>query len=230
MSSLVASARRRVAQLIVVSAALLASAPTAGAQWNVSRFDTSPHRVSLTVGIDPAVITTLGYSYVLGARGHLVQLGVDGGIVAGTRNADDFRVRVHAETSILQRNSMRVTGRAAFVTRGTKNTIYDAVGFGADLGGTAGVYRRRWFAAGEIGLDKPIVTHVKQSEWYRTWFYPGAKDGWYLDTGGTWRFGAIGGVTIGKNELMVRAGIPRTERGNAITVPGYASIGLGRTF
>ena len=74
------------------------------------------------------------------------------------------------------------------------------------------------------------VTHVTHSEWYRTYFYADAKDGWYRDAGGTVHYGLVAGLTVGRAELLVRYGALRTEALNELTPPMYASIGLGLAF
>jgi hypothetical protein len=180
--------------------------------------------------VDPAVITSVGYSYTTPIFSRPLQTSIEGGVVAAANGVDDFRARLQTGLAVAEWKSVRATVNAAFVTRGTKNTIYRAVNMGLDMGGTAGVYRRNWFAAGEVGYDKAIVTRITHTDWYRTNFYPDAKSGWYIDTGGTWRFGGVTGVSIGRTELSVRAGIPMTQRGKSIAVPYYASVGVGRAF
>jgi hypothetical protein len=91
------------------------------------------------------------------------------------------------------------------------------------------VYRPGWFAAAEFGKDKAIVTHVTHTDWYRQ-YYPDAKDGWYLDAGGTYHTGVRAGLTLGKAELIGRAGWMKTEKFNDVTPPLYGSVGLGFGF
>jgi hypothetical protein len=117
-----------------------------------------------------------------------------------------------------------------FITRGTSNSIYRGLDFGADFTATAGLYRKGWYLAAEFGKDKAIITHVKQSDWYRTNFYPGARDGWYLNAGGTYHMGFTGGLAIGRTELSLRAGRLRTEEFDDVTPPFYASVGLAVGF
>ena len=114
--------------------------------------------------------------------------------------------------------------------RPTAATSQIASNFGADFTGTVGVYRSGWFVAGELGFDKAIITHVTHSDWYHTYFYTQARDGWYLDAGGTFHYGLVGGIAFGRTELLLRYGALRTEKFNDLTPPMYASIGLGLAF
>jgi hypothetical protein len=93
-----------------------------------------------------------------------------------------------------------------------------------------GVCRSGWFFAAQFGLDKAVITHVTHSDWYRTYSYPEAKDGWYRDPGGTFHYGLSAGFTVGRAELLARYGMLRTEEFNELTPPMHASIGLGLAF
>lgn len=202
----------------------------AAAQWNVARYDAGQNRVFTTIGLDPALVTSVGYARVLPVLGHNFQLAADAGVVAAGVDTRDFRTRVDLQSSILQWRSLRLVGSATFITRGTENSIYRGLNFGADFTGIAGVYRSRWFAAGQFGKDKAIITHIRHSDWYRDNYYSDAKDGWYLDAGGTYHYGLLSGIAIGRTELVGRAGFLRTEDFNSLTPPMYASLGLGFAF
>jgi hypothetical protein len=213
-----------------ITIALLLSvfvARDAAAQWNVARYDADRNRVYSTIGLDPAIVTTVGYARVLR---HNLQLGAEAGIVTARVDTHDFRARVFLESSVLRWKSLAVSGSATFVTRGTENVIYRGINFGADVTGTAGVYRTGWFAAAQFGKDKAVVTHITHTDWYRDHYYADAKDGWYLDAGGAYHYGVLGGITVGRAELVGRFGFRRTEDFNNLTPPMYASIGLGFAF
>jgi hypothetical protein len=221
----------RISSIIILGTLLSAViAGKAAAQWNVARFGTERNRVYTAFGLDPALVTTVGYGRVVQVRGHDVQWTGDAGVVAASMDAHDFRARLSVQTSLMQWRSVHLTGSATAITRGTENAIYRGINFGADLSGSLGVYRQRWFAAGEFGFDKAVITHVKHSDYYRTHFYPDAKDGWYLDAGGTYHGGVAGGISLGTSEVVARVGVLRTERFNEVTPPMYASVGVGFGF
>ena len=216
---------------ITLGVLLLApAARDAVAQWNVARFKADRNIVYATAGLDPALIAGAGYARVIPVMGHDFQLNVEGGLVAAQLDTRDYRARVGVRTSLLHWRSLHLTGSATFAVRGTDNVIYRALDFGADGTAALGVYRHRWFAATEFGKDKAVITHVTQSAWYRTHYYPDAKDGWYLDAGGTFHYGLASGVALGPAELTLRAGWLRTEKWGDMMPPMYASMGLGFRF
>jgi hypothetical protein len=214
--------------LIVALSATLSTRATA--QWNAARFDTDRNRVYTTFGLDPALVTTVGYARVTRPFGHPVQLSIDAGLAAAHIDTRDFRARLGAQSTIVRAGAIRLTGSATFITRGTENAIYRALDFGAAFSGTLGVYRRGWYAAGEFGFDKAIITHLTHTDWYRRNFYPDAKDGWYLDAGGVFNYGLATGLNLGRMELGLRAGWRRTENFKQLLTPVYGTLGVGYAF
>lgn len=213
---------------ILVVATLLAA--KAEAQWNVARFTATPNRFYTAVGFDPAMVTTVGYSRTVPFLGRRIQFSGDAGVGAAGLELSDFRVRFQAYGSIVHWRSLHLTGSATFITRGTENSIYRGLNFGSDFTGTAGIYRLRWFAAVEAGFDKAVITHITHTDWYRRHIFPDAKDGWYLNAGGTFHYGVISGVTLGRFELAGRFGWQQTEGFRELSSPLYVSLGVGVGF
>jgi hypothetical protein len=211
--------------MLAVVAVLMTSNPaSAYAQFNVERFS-SPRTVYFGgAGLDPAVLATAGIGRVLSVGQRPLLAYLESSIAMGDLDLRDYRARLGVQASMLSWRDMRLTGNVAFVTRGTRNPIFDATSMGADVGGTIGMYRPRWFVAGEAGYDKAIITHLAHSDQYRTQYYADAKDGWYIDTGGIRRFGLVGGISRGRWDLVLRAGVPRTQRGNSLVAPAYATM------
>ncbi len=197
------------------------------AQWNLARLESGDTRLHVSMALDPAVITSLGYGRMTSLLGSTTQFGLEVGVVAGDADLRDYRVRLGGELQLVHRGAFRVAASAAFMTRGTSNTVFRAVNFGSDFGVTAGVYHRGWFVAGEVGFDKAIITHLTHTQEYRDQYYEDAKDGWYLNNGGTGRLGVRMGRSIGSAELLLRAGIARTQGGESLTAPGYLTLGMG---
>lgn len=200
------------------------------AQWNLARLEPGDATWQVSTALDPAIITSIGYRQLRTVFGARTQFGVEAGVVAGNADLGDYRARLEAGVQVYRRGSFRTVASAAFLTRGTSNTVFRGTNFGADVGLTAGMYRPRWFVAGETGYDKPIVTHVTHTQGYRRTYYADAKDGWYIDTGGTRRLGVVTGTSLRGVELMLRAGVARTRGGEALVAPVCATLGMGFRF
>ena len=196
------------------------------AQWNVARNDSSNTWVYGSYGLDPGFVAAVGVARNVSRLGN-TQFSAEGGVVVAKTDLRDFRGRFGARAPAIRWRAISLTGDGMVIVRGTSNSIYRAVGFGAATNWTLGVYRPRWFAGTEAGFDKSVVMHIKHSEWYRTNIYPNARDAWYGPNGGTYHYGVTGGAVIGPAELMTRAGLLRTERFNDVMPPGYVSIGVG---
>lgn len=214
----------------LTTALLAARVDAASAQWNVARFDDVRNRAWTTFGLDPALVASAGYGRVLNVLGHDFQISGEAGVAAAKMDVRDFRVRIGTQTSLVQWRSLHLTGSAVFITRGTENAIYRGLNFGADVTGGAGVYRERWFVAGEFGKDKAIITHLTHTDWYREHYYPDARDGWYLDAGGTFHYGVTAGLALGRFEVTGRFGWKQTEDFRDVAVPVYGGIGVGIGF
>lgn len=218
-------------RILIVALMMVVGARQADAQWNVARFGAAnPNHTYVVFGFDPALVTSVGYARDMRIAGQPWQLGAEVGVVAADFDVQDFRARLVARSALLQWRSMRLIGSAAFITRGTENTIYRALNFGADFTGTVGVYQQRWFLAGEFGYDEAIITYLTHSDWYREHYYPDAKDGWYLNTDGTFHYGLTTGVAIGQTEIAIRAGQRRTEDFQELSQPFYVAMGVGVRF
>lgn len=202
----------------------------AEAQGNVARYREAKNRIYTSFGLDPALVGTVGYGRVMGLFGHPFEFTGDIALAAAHLDTRDFRAQLGAHTSIVRVGSVHLTGSATFITRGTENSVYRALDFGSDFTGTLGFYRHRWFAAGELGFDKDIITHITHSDWYRENYYPDAKDGWYLDAGGVWHYGAQAGLAIGRVEVSARFGWQKTGNWKDLASPLYGSLGVAVGF
>ena len=221
---------KRIASITLGIMASAFGARDAAGQWNVARFGAEPNRVYTSFGLDPALVTSLGYGRVVPVNGHTFLVTSDLGVVSAKMDARDFRARVGVQTSLARWRSVHLTGSASAIARGTQNSIYRGFNWGADLTGGVGVYRPRWFAAGEFGKDKAIITHVTHTAWYREHVYKDARDGWYLDAGGTYHYGLASGVSLGQTEVSGRFGWLTTEDFNDMMPPMYATLGVSLKY
>jgi hypothetical protein len=206
---------------------VLLSAREGSAQWNLAQAGEGKARMYTTFGLDPAMVATVGLSQGTPVVGQPVTTHVELGVAAARLDLKDFRGALGAQASFYQWKSVHLTGSFSLIARGTTNSVYEGFDFGAEAAMGVGVYRPRWFVAGEFGKDKAVMTHVRHTQWYRKNVYPDARDGWYLPSGGRLRYGVSGARSFGRFEAMLRMGVQRTEGWKSLQPPAYALLGLG---
>jgi hypothetical protein len=225
---------RTTLQLVMVFAlvvSLLSLAKKSEAQdINFARLEPGTNRVHMSFGLDPALVTTVGYSrgIALGDRAALVDLDI--GMAAAEADFQDLRARIGFQTTFLQLGDWRVAVRGRLIARTTSNSIYDGTGFSADLTSYVGFYRRGWFAAALIGYDRQCVMHIKHTDWYREYFYENAVDGWYRGKAGILHVGLVTGIAAGPVEIALRLETRRVGGGERLDPPFVGSLNLSYPF
>jgi hypothetical protein len=180
--------------------------------------------LTVTAGGEHGMIVGAGFAHAASVADHLVILDADATLSAAGFDLADFRLRAGALTPVVDGARWKVLAGAAAIVRGTHDDIARMVDVGVDAALYAGRYTPRWFAAGEVGLDAALATHIAPTDAYRMVVYADARDGWYRDTGGLVRIGAQGGVTFGRSEVALRAGVLRDVTGNPPLFPIYATL------
>jgi hypothetical protein len=190
---------------------------------------TEKHIVNLNVGFDNASVIGIGYGYHFNTKMPLV-LNLEYSMPFGEKSLDDFKTKIGAQLNIVKTNHFFTTIKAAGIFRRFENDFSRMLNFGSEFAATAGYYRNKWFAAGEFGFDKAIITHFKHSTLMKS-YNPGLQTGWYLPTGGNFLFGLQTGYSFKRNDLYAKAGktISQDLKTTA-TVPLYFQLGWNRKW
>lgn len=187
------------------------------------------HIATLHAGLEYGLTFGAGYAYHLKSRLPIL-LQAEYSLPAGKKLLDDFKVKIGAEVCALQLKNFRIAGRVQGVFRRTQNDFVRLLNFGSDMSVTAGYYKRKWFAAGEIGFDKAIVTHFKHFSSYKD-VYPMVQDGWFdPSTGGNFYYGLRAGCSIKRNDIYIKAGRTLTQNFSEDLLPFYAELGYTIKF
>ncbi len=218
--------------MIVILTALgtiCASLSPAG-EVNLARVEPGSGRFHASFGLDPALITTVGYfrGFELGSGTALWD--VDLGVVVAETDAKDLRIRLGLQTTLWQTGDWRIAARGRLIARSTSNSIYDGAGFGADLTSHLGYYRHGWFVAGMIGYDRTFVMHLEHSDWYRDNVYDGAVDGWYRGESGILHGGLAAGFAAGAVEVAGRVEMRRLDGGESLDPPFVGELSVSIPF
>lgn len=220
----------RLAWAFFVLVMLLALAGSAKAQA-FSRLEPGQQTVTAETGLQSGVVTSLGY-----ARGvHLRSIDrtlmpfAQATLLVAKPDLHDYELRAGSQISVLSIGWFDLSAQVALGVAGTENSIYTGTALRTDVVLLAGHYARRWFAVAEAGHERAWLTYLENSAFYRQ-FYPDAKDGWYSGTGGLLHGGVKGGVTVGRLEFVLRAGVNKTETLQDLDLPFYATLGANVRF
>jgi hypothetical protein len=187
------------------------------------------HIISLQTGFDYGFTTGIGYGYRLKTPKPIL-LNVEYSFPAGDHPFDDFKTRIGGQMEVFQFNGFSATVKAYCPFRRFENRQTRLVNFGGEFSGVVGYYKPKWFISGEFGLDKAIITHIKQSEEARK-NGPSLQNGWYIPTGGNYFYGLQSGFSFGKNDISLKAGrIVSQGFKTRPLIPFYAELGYNRRF
>lgn len=192
--------------------------------------DDQRNMVQLDAGYDFGAIARVGYSRSFTMVKPMI-VGLEYSFPMGSALVDDFKVRLGGQIEVIQIGGFSATTKISSVFRRYETQLVRIASFGADLGIVGGYYTTGWYAAGELGFDKSIASHLKHSDIMRAVF-PGIRDGWYVPTGGHYYYGIQGGASIGESlDLSLRLGATKAQFDdeNAV-IPYYAQLGVDVKF
>jgi hypothetical protein len=223
--------RRVVLAFVAVLGGFLGSSPARAQEVNLALLDEAPaNRVYLRTGAEFAFVAAAGYARAVSlGRRRLLLLG-ELTVPWAKLDASDYQARVGALVPIVGWRGWRLAGSLAPTLRGTKNDLGRMTAFGFDAGATGGYYARHGFLAGELGFDYALTTHVSHNQAYRDSVYAGARDGWYVNPGGNYRLGGQAGLSFGRYDVVLRAGVLREMYGEHPMFPLYATLALAASF
>jgi hypothetical protein len=211
--------------LLLVLATLVAAPLTAHAQHvNAGALDDDAKVVTVTTGAEHGLMLGLGYGRVTSVADRPVLVTGDVTLGWAEVDVDDFRLRVGALAPLAGRGRWKVLGGFAAIVRGTENDLGRLTSVGVDAAVLAGRYTRRALIALELGVDAAMATHVAHSDDYRRVVYADAPDGWYGNPGALVRAGLQAGVSLGRHDLILRAGRMVDLQGGAPMIPFYGTL------
>jgi hypothetical protein len=185
-----------------------------------------PNSVSVHGGAEYGFVAGVGYGRLVRALGRPWLVGGDATLGWAEVDLHDYRLRASIAAPIASYGNWQLVGALAPTLRGTDNDAGRMVDVGVDFGITAGRYVPRWFAAGELGFDWAIATHVTNSPMYRDVIFADARDGWYSNAGGNLRYGLQAGLTLGRYTATLRAGQLRDVSGGQPLLPFYGTLAV----
>ena len=213
--------------MLALGISLVAAAPARAQEINLANLgDGAANRVYVRTGAEWAFVAGAGYARSVSVARRDVLLVGELTAPWTAANTSDYQARVGALAPIIAWRGLRLAGSLEPTVRGTKNDLGRMTALGANVGLTGGYYAAHWFLAGELGFDYALTTHVTHSRLYRDLVYENARDGWYVNPGGNYRLGGQAGASIGRYDVVLRAGVLRDMMGGLPLFPLYATVAV----
>jgi hypothetical protein len=220
---------KNIVQTLLLAALIGMSAPFAAHAQEINfgaLNEAQPNRVQLRAGAEYGLVLGLGYARSVPFFDRMLVLQGDVTLPSAEMDVNDYRLRAGFMLPIVGPDRWKLNGGMAGSVRGTENDIARMTSIGLDFALVGGYYAPHWFAAGELGFDWALTTHVDNSAAYRSTVYADAKDGWYASPGGNLRAGLQGGVSFGRYDVILRAGMLRDVAGEEPMLPFYGTLGF----
>lgn len=183
------------------------------------------HIISLNAGFDHGTVIGVGYSYQLSTKMPLI-LNLEYSMPFGDKLFDDFKTKIGGQLNVVRANNLFAAVKAYGIVRRFENDMTRMLNFGSEFSATAGFYKKKWYAAVELGFDKAIVTHIKHSDLAKE-YNPEIQSGWYIPTGGNFMYGLQGGFSFKNNDVYAKIGRTVSQDFKTRTlVPYYFQVGL----
>ena len=188
------------------------------------------HVANVNFGWDYAATVGVGYGYKLNTKIPML-LNAQLSVPAGEDFTADFKSKLGVQARVYASGNFRATLMVYGLFRRYEQKEFAALqSFGGEFTGVAGNYKPKWFVAGEFGFDKAIATNIRHGEVYRQ-YYPSARNGWYVPTGGNFHYGIQGGYTLGKFDLYSKVGrLADQNFKSSMRVPWFLEVGVSRRF
>jgi hypothetical protein len=183
------------------------------------------HIININAALDYGTTFGAGYAYQLRTKLPIL-LNMEHSFPAGKDALDDFKTKFGGQIRLITTGNVIVSAKLQGIFRRYENSLVRLINFGSDMSGTIGFYKRRWFATGEVGFDKAIITHFKNSDLAKQNF-PGIKDGWYEPaSGGNFYYGLQAGYSFRQMDIYLKAGnIITQDFKTKPLLPLYAQLG-----
>jgi hypothetical protein len=222
---------KKYTQYIFIPIMLLVINSVNAQQINWAALKESKHVITLNVGLEQGLIYGLGYGYKINSKLIPIITHIEYSFPSGDKLYDDFKTKVGVQIRWFEVDNLQLSTKVDGIFRRHENDLVRLVNFGSDVSGIIGYYRSKYFVGGEVGFDKAIVTNFKHSKAYKDQ-YPGAEDGWYdPSTGGNFYYGIHSGFSLGKQDIVFRAGkILTQDFKTQPTLPFYGQLGVNIKF
>lgn len=169
---------------------------------------TSQNQVFISVGLEPELVTTVGYMHLIRQSGENLDFHVGAGLKFAPLILSNKAFRVNLigalDWEMNNRWKTRITPNLYLAHDDNRAAVMN--GLGVELRSSTLHFGEKWTKGFELGWQYTGLTHIRHSEETKETFgdrYPdgetgidGPKDGWYRATASRFRLGFVGSKNI----------------------------------
>lgn len=173
--------------ILIISLFTVTRCPVLAQEVNFRKLEDTKHLIAAIGGVDYNTYFGISYGYVLNTKVVPLVVGSEFTLPFGSDVTDDWRWKGGIQGEVLKLGNFSMVWKISGVVRRYESELSRIYSFGSDLVVNAGYVRPRWSLVGIAAMDKAIATHIRHDLLKE--YYPGIRDGWYVPTGGNFRFG-----------------------------------------
>ncbi len=149
----------------------------------------------------------------------------------GNFDLKDFRFTFGTQLNLYGDQTFKLPMELNFILKGTSNGTFKSTGFANELIIVPGYYEQKWLIAAEIGWTQHWFSTIKHTDFYRTYFYQDAKDGWLANPSSELKAGIRAGIFIQERlDLLLRVSYKTKGKYENLAPPLFAVLSVGYRF
>ncbi|HEX5170700.1 MAG TPA: hypothetical protein VFW11_16115 [Cyclobacteriaceae bacterium] len=155
---------------------------------NFRTLENTRHLVAAHFGADYGSYYGLSYGYVFNTKHRPIVAGTEFIIPFGADVLDDWQWKTGVQLELLRSGDFSLVFKPSAVFRRYESSMARMYNIGSDFAINVGFVKQKWSVVGIASFDKAIVTNIHNKLLKE--YYPEIRDGWYIPSGGNFKFGA----------------------------------------
>lgn len=203
-----------------------------GAQ-NMFNLNETKNITYLRYGIEPTIVFAVGHMHVFNINGINRNLAVLGEFSRPQKSfGNNYELKTGGIMPVVQLRDWGFTFQLNFSTGHVETKNFESQKIAFDYALNLGLYKEKWYLSLVGEYENIMANKITNSQYYRDYAYPEAKDGWYKGAGGNVQFGLETGFTIKQRfDVNFDLKVPFSEKFNSYNgSPAHTNVTLGYRF
>ena len=215
--------------LIIAFMSLLIPNKLFAQEVNFRALEDTKHLVAAHFGADYGSYYGFSYGYVLKTKHRPIVIGTEFTLPFGNDILDDWKWKTGVQAELWRNGNFSVVFKPSVVFRRYDSNMARMYNIGSDFTLNFGYVKKTWGVVGVASFDKAIVTHI-ENELLKD-YYPEIRDGWYIPSGGNFKFGTRVHYSAGTWNTFLTVGkhFGQNFKDNP-TMPFFAELSVQKRF